>query len=67
MENEDKSIINWELHQQINGTRKIDTKYKYERPNDGKKPGCFKKFVSHMKKVFQGLNDLRKKGHAPRS
>jgi len=67
MENENKSIIDWELHQKLNGSRKIDTKYKYQRPNKNKKPSCFKRFLSHMRNVFKGLNDLRKNGHAPRS
>jgi hypothetical protein len=67
MENDNKCIINWELHQQINGSRKIDTKYKYERPKGGKKPGFFKRLITHIKKVFKGLNDLRKNGHVPRN
>jgi len=67
MENDNKSIINWELHQKLSPKRKIDTEYKYKRPNGNKKPGCFKKMVSHIRKVLKGLTDLMKNGHAPRS
>ena len=66
MKNRRFSIINWELHQKLSKKRKIDTDYKYKRPNN-KKPGCFKRFVLHMRDVFKGLNDLRKNGHAPRN
>lgn len=66
MESSNKSIINWELHQKISKKTKIQTKYKYNKPN-GKKPGWFKRLVSHIKDVFNGLNDMRKNGNSPRS
>jgi len=66
MQNSNKSIINWELHQKLSKKIKIETKYKYKR-NGEKKPGCFKRFVSHIKKVLEGLNEMRKNGNSPRS
>jgi hypothetical protein len=66
MESSNKSIINWELHQKLSKKTKIQTKYKYYKPN-GKKPSWFKRFISHMKKVFKGLNNMRKNGNSPRS
>lgn len=57
-----KSIINWELHNKLSNKKKIQTKYKYYKPN-GKKPGWFKRFVSYIKKFFKGLNDKKKNGY----
>lgn len=66
MKDKTNSIINWELHQKLSPKRKIDTEYKYKKPN-GKKPGWFKRFVSYIKKTLQGLNEMLRNGYSSRS
>ena len=66
MKNKRMSIIDWDLHQKLQKKTKIETEYKYKKPN-GRKPGFFKRIIEHLKKVFQGLNDMRKNGHSPRN
>ena len=66
MKDKANSIINWELHQKLSTKRKIDTEYKYKKPN-GKKPGWFKRFVSNIKKTVQGLNEMLRNGYSSRN
>lgn len=49
MKNNNRSIINWELHQKLQKKRKIDTKYRYKISPNGKKPGGFKRILLRIK------------------
>lgn len=63
MKEDDKCIIDWDLHHKINGTRKIDKKYKYLRPDNNKKPGCFNRirlFFKKMTTTFKKFKEWKK-------
>jgi hypothetical protein len=69
MQETNKSIINWELHQKFLKKKKIEKDFKYKKykkdPNK-KKSGFFKRALLKIKSVFYKLINTIKNGKQTR-